>query len=308
MFNISADGLKWLIDHLRPRWFWGLVAILSVVFSVWSTIPDKYRARIIDYVASGKWENRQGTADLRVADFEIEGAIGRIPRLAEGQRSSATWSSCMPRMANASPIACRRPSPLSRRTRLCNGSVSTATADEAEINVRVVQCRRCRHCLRIVHCTARLSEGELQGHSGNAGLRARYRHGNIGSHCRLEGPADESLSWPMHNSPRRSRKAAQQKLEEALKLLDAAVAHRSSVCQRTLGGRRDPAQNGRRRPREGARGTRQRDQSRSPENSDSGRGFQSCAGRRCRPCGRALAQQVLPGFETKSAEAYRATI
>src|SRR5262245_32870765 len=73
MFNVTSDALKWLSERLRPRWFWASVLALAGVFSVWDSIPDKYKTRLIDYgveLSSGPAQ----AIDVEVATFAIEGA------------------------------------------------------------------------------------------------------------------------------------------------------------------------------------------------------------------------------------------
>ena len=73
MFNITADALKWLFDRMHPRWLWGGLIGLAALFSVWSSIPEKYQTQLLDYAVreiSGPGEE----IDLEVASFGIEGA------------------------------------------------------------------------------------------------------------------------------------------------------------------------------------------------------------------------------------------
>ena len=220
MFNISADALKWLVDHLRPRWFWALVAIFSVAFSVWSTIPDKYRTRIIDYVLQESGRTGQ-PADLRVADFEIEGNPDEflVWLKAKVERNLVELYA-----KNGKRVAHRLSSAKSsaKADKVLAGSVGPATNDEAEINVRLSNAEGI-----VVASTSFTAPREF--------LKANYKvvpetlvYGlDVGmeSLAPLQSKARPTRSLVAYAQfAQARRKASQQQLEDALKLLDAAVA------------------------------------------------------------------------------------
>ena len=219
MFNISADALKWLVDHLRPRWFWGLVAILSVAFSVWSTIPDKYRTRMIDYVLQETGKTGK-TADLRVADFEIDGTSDDflVWLKAKVERNLVELYA-----KNGKRVAHRLASAKSgaKADKVLVGSVGTAADDEAEINVRLSNAEGVviasaaftapreflKDNYKVIPET--LVYGLDIGMESLAPLKSKAR------------PTKSLVAYAQFAQAR--RKASQQKLEDALKLLDEAV-------------------------------------------------------------------------------------
>ena len=219
MFNISADALKWLVDHLRPRWFWALVAILSVAFSVWSTIPDKYRTRIIDYVLQETGKTVQ-TVDLRVADFEIEGATDEflVWLKAKVERNLVElYAKNGKRVAHSLSSAKSH----TRADKVMTGSVSTAGSEAAEINVRLSNAEGV--VLAAVSFTAprafletnykvipeTLVYGLDIGMETLAPLKTKAR------------PTKSLIAYAQFAEAK--RQAARQKLEGALKLLDEAI-------------------------------------------------------------------------------------
>ena len=219
MFNISADGLKWLFDHLRPRWFWGLVAILSVAFSVWSTIPDKYRTRIIDYVLQDS-TNTGKAADLQVAGFEIEGSSDEflVWLKAKVERNLVELYA-----RNGKRVAHRLSStkPGGTADKTLAGSISSAPADNAEISVRLsdaegvviasVSFAAPREFLKANYkvIPETLVYGLDIGMESLAPLASKAR------------PTRSLIAYAQFAQAR--RKASQRKLEDALKLLDEAV-------------------------------------------------------------------------------------
>ena len=220
MFNISADALKWIVDHLRPRWFWALVAVLSVAFSVWSTIPDKYRTRMIDYVLQETGKTDQ-MADLRVADFEIEGSPDAflVWLKAKVERNLVELYA-----NNGKRVAHRLSSTKSaaKADKVLVGSVGTASGDDAEINVRLSNADGV-----VIASTSFTAPREF--------LKANYKvvpetlvYGlDIGmeSLAPLQSKARPTMSLVAYAQfAQARRKASRQQLEDALKLLDEAVA------------------------------------------------------------------------------------
>lgn len=72
MFNITGEALKWLFDHLRPRWFWSLVVFAGIGLSLWNSIPDKFKTIILDY-AIEKTSGKREAIDIEIAEFSVDG-------------------------------------------------------------------------------------------------------------------------------------------------------------------------------------------------------------------------------------------
>jgi len=69
MFNITSEALKWLYDNLKPRWLWVTIAVVIGVFSVWSSLPDRARQRLVDFAVP---EDTGPPVDVEVAELAVE--------------------------------------------------------------------------------------------------------------------------------------------------------------------------------------------------------------------------------------------
>ncbi len=69
MFNITGEALKWLYDNLRPRWLWITITIAVAVFSLWNSLPEAAKQRILDRAV---WYEAGPPVDVEVAELVVE--------------------------------------------------------------------------------------------------------------------------------------------------------------------------------------------------------------------------------------------